>query len=372
MDQQGPRQPPVTVVVPSKDRWQLLRQTLTSILSQRGVEVQVIVVDDGSAEPYAPGLAALDDPRVRVVRTVGVGLSAARNAGLAQSQTRWTAFCDDDDLWSPDKLRAQMTVLADHPDAEWCVCGSVSFDNQGELFDWTRASAGPALYRRLLAANVVPGGGSGVVLLTDRLRGIGGFDPKFVYSEDWDAWLRLAKIAKSVAVDRPLVAYRVHVNSMTYTGSPFPALERMEHLYDRERIAAGVEFDWAGVHYQVGLRAAARNERARAFRHLWRSAKLGHSMKRRVLAWITLVRPQWAYTRNRSGAELVPSDWPAEVSQWLLPLLGLPVTDEKPRIPIPISSPTHCSRQLAEQRPERHPADAKTPPTEHVRGPMRS
>jgi glycosyltransferase involved in cell wall biosynthesis len=321
------REPCVTVVVPSKDRWELLGQTLTSVLAQRGVGVEVLVVDDGSRRPYGPGLAVLGEPRVRVIRTVGLGLSAARNAGLAESGTEWTAFCDDDDLWSVDKLALQIGALADRPEADWSFCGSVKFDEHGKLFDWMRPTTGATLHRQLLAKNVVPGGGSGVIVRTDRMRSLGGFDPAFTYSEDWDAWLRLSKVTSAAAVDRPLVAYRVHAASMTFTGSPFPALDRMANLYASEREAAGVHFDWATFHYQAGIRAAARGNRVQAFTHLWRSAALGHSLKRRALACLAPAKPQWVYTRNQSGPEQIPSAWPAEVRTWLYPLIGLPAAD---------------------------------------------
>src|SRR5438128_8506232 len=97
----------VTVVVPTKDRRQVLDVALRSILAQEGVDVRVVVVDDGSSDGTAAWLADLD-PRVEVVRhDTPTGAAAARNDGLDRVTTDWGAFCDDDDVWAPTKLAKQ-------------------------------------------------------------------------------------------------------------------------------------------------------------------------------------------------------------------------------------------------------------------------
>ena len=94
-----------TVVIPTRNRPDLLCLTLTSVLRQRDVDLQVIVVDDGSTEDTAGVVSRSGDHRVRVLRqATSKGVSTARNVGLSEVTTEWVAFCDDDDLWSPDKL----------------------------------------------------------------------------------------------------------------------------------------------------------------------------------------------------------------------------------------------------------------------------
>ena len=94
----------VTVVIPTRDRAALLNLTLTSVLRQRNVELSVTVVDDGSIEDVGTVVAGTGDVRVRCVRhETPQGVSTCRNRGWMEATTEWVAFCDDDDVWSPDK-----------------------------------------------------------------------------------------------------------------------------------------------------------------------------------------------------------------------------------------------------------------------------
>src|SRR5690349_9916448 len=97
--------PEVTVVVPTRDRHARLAATLAGVLRQRDVDLEVVVVDEASSPP----VGASADPRVRVLRhDEPQGVARARNAGLSAAQGAWVAFCDDDDLWGPEKLRRQL------------------------------------------------------------------------------------------------------------------------------------------------------------------------------------------------------------------------------------------------------------------------
>src|SRR5438105_2362909 len=95
----------VSVVVPTRNRPRLLACTLRSILAQVDVDLELIVVDDASSPPAI----VPTDRRVRLIRhTTQLGVSAARNTGIAAACGRWLAFCDDDDLWAPRKLTEQL------------------------------------------------------------------------------------------------------------------------------------------------------------------------------------------------------------------------------------------------------------------------
>ena len=119
----------VTVVVPTRNRGSVLPLTLASILSQVDVAVSVVVVDDSSADDSGEWLRSFPDPRLRVIqRDRPGGPAAARNDGMAAAHTRWVAFCDDDDLWAPSKLAAQLAALEAKPHARWSCTGTVSVD----------------------------------------------------------------------------------------------------------------------------------------------------------------------------------------------------------------------------------------------------
>ena len=120
--------PDVAVIIPTRGRSQLLGTTLHCALHQVGVELEVIVVDDGSTDDTAALLTRHDDDRLRVLRNdTPQGVSAARNRGIAHARSRWVAFLDDD-LWAPDKLSAQLKA-AEAAGLGWVYAGDVNVDN---------------------------------------------------------------------------------------------------------------------------------------------------------------------------------------------------------------------------------------------------
>lgn len=101
--------PEVSVVIPTRDRWSLLATTLASVQAQQDVELEIVVVDDGSSTRMPVQGAPWNDPRLRTVRHASSrGVADARNAGIAAAGGDWVAFLDDDDLWAPGKLRDQI------------------------------------------------------------------------------------------------------------------------------------------------------------------------------------------------------------------------------------------------------------------------
>src|SRR5688572_3616095 len=104
------RLPDVSVVIPTRNRWELLSTgALPSALAQEGVEVEVHVIDEGSSDATSQELERLNEPRVHVIRHDRPhGVAQARNAGIAAARGQWVAFLDDDDIWAPQKLRRQI------------------------------------------------------------------------------------------------------------------------------------------------------------------------------------------------------------------------------------------------------------------------
>ena len=98
--------PRATIVIPTRDRPHLLERAVRSALAQTVEDIQVVVVDDGSAEPVTLGL---EDPRLLVVRNPRpLGPSAARNAGLRVAEAAWVTFTDDDDELLPGMVQTSL------------------------------------------------------------------------------------------------------------------------------------------------------------------------------------------------------------------------------------------------------------------------
>jgi glycosyltransferase involved in cell wall biosynthesis len=217
--------PEVSVIVPTRDRWPLLEVTLQGALGQERTELEVVVVDDGSQDDTPRRLSEIRDPRVRVVRHERPrGVAGARNQGIAAARGKWVAFLDDDDLWSPRKLRAQLDA-AHEQEAGFAYCAAVVVDEGAAPFYSPPLTDPAKLARDLLRVNVMPGGSSNVIARTELVRSLGGFDEQLEQLADWDLWIRLAQVARAAACPEVLVAYVEHPRNMLLVHEPDVARE---------------------------------------------------------------------------------------------------------------------------------------------------
>ena len=262
--------PAVSVVIPTHNRRPLLQRALRAVLAQVQVEVQVVVVNDGSSDDTAEYLGALQDPRVEHLNlSPPRKTSGARNAGLEQSRHAWVAFLDDDDVWGPRRLVSQLEALAVSGDV-WAVSDAVLIDEQLNVVGVHEVVPNVDMSRELLSRNIVPGGGSGVVAQTSVVRELGGFDTtKATGCEDWDLWIRLARVSPLTTVPRADVGYLLHTGSMSRRIADMEAARNsVLSKYQNERAEAGVEGDdewWdsyvLGLHLSSGRRLPAARRR---------------------------------------------------------------------------------------------------------------
>jgi glycosyltransferase involved in cell wall biosynthesis len=207
--------PEVTVVIPTRNRWPLLEVAMRSVLAQEDVELELVVVDDGSTDETLCRLDVHADSRLRIIRHESAeGVARARNDGIAAARTPWVAFLDDDDAWAPTKVRRQLDALA--RGGRFSYTGVVRVDDDFRVTAVQRA-ARPETVRRDLSRQNVIDGPSSLMVATALLRELGGFDEHFSILADWELYLRLAATAKPAAVDEPLVAYQLHAANMHVT-----------------------------------------------------------------------------------------------------------------------------------------------------------
>lgn len=94
--------PGISVVIPAYNRADLLAESLTSVFSQTRAPLEVIVVDDASADATAE--VANQFPVTLIRHQVNSGNSVSRNTGISAARGELVAFLDSDDLWNPDHL----------------------------------------------------------------------------------------------------------------------------------------------------------------------------------------------------------------------------------------------------------------------------
>ena len=199
----------VDVVIPVRDGGRLLGRAVDSVLSQEGVEVRVIVVDDHSSDG-APERLPLD-PRLTVVSNRGRGIAEALETGFAAGSAPYVARQDADDVSLPGRLAAQVQHLEAHPGI-----GLVSTGFEVLVGDRTVAvmAPGPAgmLHRNPLCA------GSTVVRRSVH-EAAGGYRSAFVLSSDYDMWLRCAEVSGVSVLPEPGYRYRLTASMATIRGA---------------------------------------------------------------------------------------------------------------------------------------------------------
>lgn len=205
--------PLVTVIVTTYNRAKLLLETISSILNQSFADFELIVVDNMSEDATEGYVTGLDDRRIRFFKNPNNGIIAVnRNFGIKRARGKYIAFCDDDDLWFPDKLKTQVEFMDASPDV------GLTFSNAETFGD---GSAGRAVYAKgesesvkdfnsLLRGNKIAA--FTVMVARKCLDDVGLFDesPEFKSIEDYDLWLRVARKYALACMPQMLGRYRVH------------------------------------------------------------------------------------------------------------------------------------------------------------------
>ncbi len=304
----------VTVIVPSVgQRPRLLAQTIASITAQQGVgEVHIVVVDASGQNQVSKG-QRLPSTVTVVASERRLNAAAARNLGATVALTEWVAYCDDDDLWAPSKLEEQLKVAC-RLGVGWSATGTVCFMGDSKVL-WAKTLENlDDLYTRLLTDNVIPGGGSGVLVRRELVDAVGGWDDGLVEAEDWDFYIRLACVSEIGYVHAPLVGYRIHEQAKSTDlnrqadsrralfekhGLPVEANPPLDWVFRRELLVGNLE----RIHSSYkGMKPAYSSSRV-----LWLGVRLAPRTTTRLM-------------RHRER-RIAPEGWFATAEGWLEPLV---------------------------------------------------
>jgi glycosyltransferase involved in cell wall biosynthesis len=269
----------ITVVCAVHNGERFVAEAVRSAVAQTGVDVEVVVVDDGSTDTTPAILAQQsEDPRVVVVTQENRGVAAARNEAMRRARGEFIAFIDADDIWLPDKLQRQLKLFLDDPGLALAFTGYALTDESlrarsvvmtGGLRSWL-----------LLEGNGQLLSSSGMVrrsALGEDLR----FDEALSISADVEFAWRAAQRGRVSKVRAPLVLYRLHDAQMH---DNMDALERdMNRIYglvfdgrdgrsDRDRRRGT-----ANLYTRLVVHELRAGRPRAAWRHLGRVARFGPS-----------------------------------------------------------------------------------------------
>ena len=199
------KSPLVSVVIPTFDRRALLQEAVASVRAQTYVNLEIIVVDDGSRDETS---RMRGGGGLHVLRIPHCGRPGrVRNAGVRSASGRYLAFLDSDDLWRPTKIERQLAALRDHPEAPLC------HTRETWLRDGRTVSQSGQRHRRsgFVLADALKKciiGPSTVMMERQLFLDLGMFDPRLEIAEDYELWLRVTAGVPVGYIDEPLVIKR--------------------------------------------------------------------------------------------------------------------------------------------------------------------
>ena len=217
----------VSVVIPTYNRADFVREAIASVLRQDYPDIEIIVVDDGSRDGTAAVVSQFG-PTVQYLWQENRGVSAARNRGVAVSTGVLIAFLDSDDLWLPNKVAAQVACFEAHAAAQACHTDEM-WIRRGVRVNERRSHRKQGGWQFLASLPRCVISPSAIMVrraLWDRL---GGFDESLPACEDYDLWLRLTAVVPVSFLPERLVVKR---------GGHADQLSRRTPVLDRYRIKA--------------------------------------------------------------------------------------------------------------------------------------
>ncbi|MGD9613566.1 MAG: glycosyltransferase family 2 protein, partial [Kiritimatiellia bacterium] len=246
--------PDVSVVMSVHDNADTLPAALKSILSQAGVALELIAVDDGSTDGSAAILdeTAENDSRLRVVHQPNAGLTRALIAGCAWASAPWIARQDADDVSQPGRLAALLALARRQPEAVLLASAARCVGPRGECLRDVAVETDPARARQqLLAARTGPPAHGSAMFSRAAYEAVGGYRACFYYGQDSDLWMRLAERGGVAYLGEALYAYRWEPGAISGAGR---SLQRKFGRWGQACRRARA----AGRSEEPGLRAAAR------------------------------------------------------------------------------------------------------------------
>jgi len=231
----------ISVIIPTYNRASVLPRAIDSVLAQKGVAFELIIVDDGSTDNTRATVnaqrstkehliqnASFSHPEercaLRVVRCAqNKGPSAARNLGIQHAKGKWIAFLDSDDEWKPGKLKTQLSFFMENPDYLICQTEEIWIRNGIRVNPMKKhRKFGGMIFEKCLPLCVVSP--SAVMMHRKLFDEVGLFDESLPACEDYDLWLRIAAKHPIGLIEKPyLLKYGGHADQRS---REFPAMDR--------------------------------------------------------------------------------------------------------------------------------------------------
>jgi glycosyltransferase involved in cell wall biosynthesis len=225
--------PFVSVIIPTFNRLELLKETVASVRNQTFRDFEIIVVDDGCSDGTGEWLGF--QPDLRALHQSNSGIAASRNNGAAAARGAWLAFLDHDDLWDREKLQAQVEFVKENPEVALVAARHVRLGKNFRRAGQPRWTKGDLFVQEYSGSFIHT---SSVMIRRDVFEEIGGFPTQYRFADEFDVWLKIASAHPIAYVDAPLVFIRFYESNTSHNriGVRTDTYDILMKNYDPQRI----------------------------------------------------------------------------------------------------------------------------------------
>ncbi len=201
----------ISIVLPVYNQADYLPAALDSVFAQTYPHYELIVVDDGSTDATPEVLSRYQERHAfTVIRQDNQGLPRALNAGFAHAHGDYLTWTSSDNIMLPQMLEVLAGALDADPSVGLVYADRYLIDEEGnDLGRFDLPDYDPYL---LLHTNLVH---CCFLYRRECMERIGGYNPDFIYAEDWEYWIRISQYYRMKRIPQALYRYRLHASSMT-------------------------------------------------------------------------------------------------------------------------------------------------------------
>ena len=241
----------VSIIIPTFNRANCIEKAINSVLNQTYTNWELLIIDNYSNDQTEKIILSYNNPKIffKKIKNNGV-IAVSRNYGALHANGKYLAFLDSDDYWLPKKLEISLQYLEENFDFIYhdlyITTGSFFKNFLSGFYVRSRNIIKPAFSYMLKNGNPIVT--SSVVLRKSLFNKINGFSEEvgLIAGEDFDAWLRFAKISENFKrIKVPLGFYSYTNGNLSSPGKTIIYLNRLKDLYFNENKNLPIWFNYS-------------------------------------------------------------------------------------------------------------------------------
>lgn len=242
--------PLVSAVIPTYNRQQKVVRAIDSALAQTYTNMEIVVVDDCSTDGTARYLQERYGEKIRLISlSTNVGGAQARNVGVENARGALIAFLDSDDQWGNSKIARQVDMVHQQ-DVGVVYTGMYRLNKRNDILGLNTPRFSGAIGRALLHENVVSSTSS-VLVRKDLFVKVGGFNRRLRSCDDWDLWIRLARVTTFGCLTEFLVSHYIDGEDRLSFNPRYRAHDLL-YMYEKYVKVSGTARGRANIFYKLG------------------------------------------------------------------------------------------------------------------------